>query len=349
MSKQASSWLIYFILIEFFIVFLFIISCYAAKLYFVIRHALSKRAYDELKEIILNNNPIPIKFAKDVELILRLFKNFESEQPPDWEEKKITIIRDNILPYARKYINKKSWEKRYFLTICFSYYLDINDHQLLIQLINDKQTIISFNAMHIASKVGTKPLLKAILYKLHREPHSFHAFVIHSLLQAPQWNVVIKEELTANAEPWLKKIGYEILRVTGASPDYFDLIQADCNNKNINIRLAAIRLLPFIDKTRYLESYKKLIKDENWMVRNTIVKTLREVQDLAAMDLLVDSLQDPQWWVRANAAKTLANYGDAGQLILAEYKYKGGKEMAGYDETAYFLKIQQLRKEENHG
>lgn len=334
---------VYFIIIEFIVILLFISGCYGSKLYSFIKKRRNKKAYDNLKELILQNKPIPSYLAKNVEIGLRVLKEIELEEIPEWDKRKIELIRDVMLPQARQFINKSSWEKRYLLVLCFDYYISSKDYSLLIKLIKDNNLIISFNAMKVASKVGHPELLKEILERLKTEAHIFQAFAIHSLAPSPELIKIIGEALTSTDNPWLKKICYEILRVTGSIVEYFDFTQADCYNENINVRLAAIRVLPYIDKNRYLDTYEQLIHDKNWMVRNVIVRTLGELQDPAALYLLKCSLKDKEWWVRTNAAKTLSYYGDLGQKILQQYKNDREKTTTG--EADYFLKIQQTRNE----
>ncbi|WP_408069204.1 HEAT repeat domain-containing protein [Legionella pneumophila] len=343
MSELQFRLIIYFITIEFIIILSFIIASYISKLYFLIKKRSNKKAYDNLKDLILQNKPIPSYLAKNVEIGLRVLKKIKPEDIPDWEKKRIEIIRDLMLPQARQFINKRSWEKRYLLVLCIDYYISPKDYNLLIKLIKDNNLIISFNAMRVASQIGHPELLKEILERLKSEAHIFHAFAIHSLAASPELIKIIGEVLTSTDNPWLKKICYEILRVTSSIPEYFDFTKADCYNENINVRLAAIRVLPYIDKNRYLDSYKQLIHDKNWIVRNVIVRTLGELQDPASLDLLKSSLNDKEWWVRTNAAKTLSYYGVLGQKILEQYKDDREKTTTG--EADYFLKIQQTRNE----
>ncbi|KGP62534.1 hypothetical protein EP47_10710 [Legionella norrlandica] len=342
-SEPQFRWIVYFIIIEFIIILFFIIASYISKLYFFIKEKRNQHTYEELKKLILHDQPIPPYLAKKIGIVLRLLKKIEPEVVPDWEKKKIEIVRDVLLPQARHFVNKRSWEKRYLLLLCFDYYISSKDHGLLIKLIKDHNMIVSFNAMRIASKIGSLDLLKAILDKLKPETHIVHTFVEYFLVPAPEWPNIIGEELASTDDSWLKKICYEILRVTGGSSKYFDFTEADCFNENVNVRLAAIRVLPYLDKSRYLEIYNQLIHDKNWMVRNAIVKTLRELQDPNALDLLEYSLKDNVWWVRINAAKTLSYYGDSGQQILA--KYKDEKERLTAGEADYFITIQQIRDE----
>lgn len=81
--------LVYFIIIEFIIILFFIISSYISKLYFFIKNKRNQRAYDKLKELILNNQPIPSCLAKKTEIVLRLVKEIKPEEIPDWEEKEL--------------------------------------------------------------------------------------------------------------------------------------------------------------------------------------------------------------------------------------------------------------------
>lgn len=346
MNAQQFWWLVYFIIAEFIVVFVFIVGCYISKLYYLIQDSFNKKIAEQIKEILLKNEPIPPHLAQHVSIILHVLRKMKAHSVPDWEQKKIEIVKDYALPQARKYIDKRDWKKRYLLVSCFDYYLSLDDLSLLNQLINDTNAIISFNAMRIASKFGDKELLKSVLFKLNQAPHPFHAFVIRSFSRSPVWGEVIKEELISADDPWIKKICYEILNMIGPTPDFFEVAQADSFNQNNNIRLAAIRVLPHIDRDRYFQVYKKLIHDENWMVRNAIVKTLREIKDTDAIELLADSLNDPVWWVKANAAKTLSLYGEQGQQVLS--KFKGTKEIAGYEDAAYLLTIEQTRKKTDH-
>lgn len=345
MNALELRWLLYFIIIEFFVVLFFIITCYAIKLYYFFKNSKDKKQFKELEDILLQNKPIPPIYQHKVELILNVFKHLDEQNIPNWNESSCNIMQDQILPYARKFIDSKSWEKRYLLVLCLKYCIKSGNEDLILRFINDKNAMVSFNGIQIASQLGTPRLLKAILYKLQLEPHPYHVIAIRELSQSKNLNEVIKDELKISSDSWFKKICYEILNVIGGPPEFFELAKRDCYSDNINLRLAAIRALPYLDKNQYIEIYKQLITDENWMIRNAVVKTLRETKDIASLDILANSLQDPVWWVRVNAAKTLANLGDEGQLLLTEYK---ALNLEGYEEAAYFLKIQRLRTNPNY-
>lgn len=341
MNAYEFSWVVIFIALEFFLVAFFVCACYFSSFIFYIKNKRDKKRLQELERIFLQNKPIPPSLIKYTELILSLFKKLDARMLPDWNHRKIQLMHEQILPYARSYIAKKQWEKRYLLALCFDYVIEPRDEDLLIQLIEDKNAVVSFNAIRTGSRMGTPKVLKAILYRLQQEPHPFHVVTISELTYSDHWMEVLKEALNSATDPWINKICYEILKAIGPRADFFEIAKRDCFNDNINVRLAVIRVLPYIDKTKYLEVYAQLLKDDNWLVRNSVVKTLSELKDEASISLLVDSLHDSVWWVHVHAAKALAFMGESGRRVLTEHMTL--KTMEHREEASYFLKIQQLR------
>lgn len=346
MSEFEYWWLTYFIGVEFFIVLAFIIICYFTVFYFIQKKSRVKKQISYLEESILKNNSVPESFVRKIDVLLKVFKNLDQKDPPDWKKNRISIMRAQILPHARPYIKSKKWTKHYLLVLCYDYCIEIEDHELLIKLIKDPCAIVSLNAMRIASIIGKKELLKAILVQLQQEPQLFRIIAIEEFFHSAKWSEVIIEELTSSSDPQFKRICYEILNNVGADPQYFEFVKTDCYSPIIDLRLAAIRALPYLDKNKYLEVYNDLINDKNWLVRNAIVKLLGELKDPASLDLLAGTLNDSSWWVRINTTKSLAYFGDSGRLLLTEYKNLSNIEAHG--EAAYFLKIQQLRTNLNY-
>lgn len=331
-------WLLfYFIVFEFSLVFLFIILCYGGRIYYATKKEHDLKIYQEISEHISNNQILSTKLVEHVPIVIQVIKDLEkNKQIPHLSEQVSFLVQNQLLPIVRSYIGKKSWMKRYLLLACFDYYIEQNDYQLLAILIRDKNPIISINAMRIASKIGAPFLLNAILDYLKQAPHFFHAFVIPSFIQSHNWDAVIPDALNTS-DIYLKKICYEILKIIGGSSIYFNQAAADCYSENLNLQLAAIRVLPSIDTTHYLNVYRELIHDNNWLIRNTVVKTLSEKKDLRALDLLEELIKDEHWRVRENAAKCLAFYKDRGQ---SDYEKKNPQP---YKEASYFLKIPQKR------
>lgn len=344
MDEQLLGWILTFFFIECAVILLFIMSCYGFKLYFMIKNRTIQKDYKQVLSLVENNQAIPQDLAKKIPIVLSVIQKLDAKNPTGWAEQRTLLVKEQLLPRVRPYINSRSWEKRYWLILCFEYYIAPEDSESLIKLIHDRSTIVSLNAIRLASSLGQKVFLKEILARLAVEPHSFHTMAIHTLTPLPHWIEVIQESFVTSTDPWVKKIGYELLRQIGSGSECFEMAKQDCFHKNINVRLAAIRVLPYLDKSRYLETYKQLMLDEQWLVRNAIVKTLREVQDQHALDLLEHALSDPHWRVRANTAKTLAYYGEKGAQLLAQNKTVS----PGADEAEYFLQIQHIRKNKAH-
>lgn len=344
MSELTLKWILGFFFFECAVVLIFIVSCYGFKLYYLLRNRSLQRSYHPLFLLIEKNQPIPRRLSKNIPVILNIIKELDEKNPAGWADTKTHIVRDVLLPQTRRYIDSRSWEKRYWLVLCLSYYMDPEDNELLMKLIQDKSTLVSLNAMGLASGLGKKALLKEILFKLASETHPFHTVAIQTLEHSQDWLEAIQESFATSEDPWVKKIGYELLRKMGTESELFETANQDCFNTNMNVRLAAIRALPYLNKKLYLETFKQLIQDKEWMVRNAVVKTLREIQDQTALDILEIALNDSHWRVRVNTAKTLSYLGKPGEQILAKYK----ADPSCPDEAEYFLQIQQLRKNQAH-
>lgn len=338
---------LWFIILELVIITLFIFLTYFYRIYFNFKEKgeESKRLKitTVLNNIIEQNMIKEIPYHRHVDVIIDIFLNFDEiyKDSERWNNLKNILMRDQILPYARKLIDKKDWYPRYLLVQCFRYYIDTRDEDLVIKLVNDPVPVVSINAIPIGITFGTQSVLKAIIYRLKKESHSLQILHTSSLDSSLAFREVIKQELLINTDPETKQICYNILTAMGTNQDIFEFAKKDVASEQLELKIAAIPVLFAADNENALPILFMLLQDKNWQVRNTIVKTIGSSNLSGVTDHLAIALNDESWWVRINAAKSLARLGDEGLSILKRHELT--EQTYGYQETEYFLKIRSLK------
>ncbi|MDF2568200.1 MAG: repeat protein, partial [Oscillospiraceae bacterium] len=118
--------------------------------------------------------------------------------------------------------------------------------------------------------------------------------------------------------------------IKGISEHHFEQFEPiyleGLRSKSGNLRIACVKALGDIAKTKYEQQLITASHDIEWSVRSAAVQALSKIPTPNSMDAVAKATQDKEWWVRYNAAKTLVEMPDG--LEYAE------KIFNGYDKYA---------------
>jgi hypothetical protein len=181
-------------------------------------------------------------------------------------------------------------------------------------------------AVHIMRLLNDKPLVRlASVQALSRirSPHAisyiFQAFERDSNPNARTYiNIMytLRDKIEHHVKTYLKKsLSLEklgmLIELVGAIPLrslYQDIIHfAQHPDKEVRTKVA--RTLGKMHIPASYDILAQLSQDNAWIVRAQGVKSLGNLQDLRALDILTDALFSPFWHVRYNAGHSLASLG----------------------------------------
>jgi hypothetical protein len=204
-------------------------------------------------------------------------------------------------------------------------------------------------AVHIMRLLNDKPLVRLVAVQALsriRSPHAisymFKAFEKDSNPNARTYiNIMytLRDKIEQHVQIYLKKtLSLEklgmLIELVGAIPLrslYPDIIPfAQHPEKEIRTKVART-----MGKMHIPDSYDTLAKlalEDAWIVRAQAVKSLGNLQDLRALDILTDALFSPFWHVRYNAGHSLASLGLPGirrlQAVSQQKEDKYASDMA---------------------
>lgn len=184
-------------------------------------------------------------------------------------------------------------------------------------------------AVHIMRLLNDKPLVRLVSVQALsriRSPHAisyiFQAFERDSNPNARTYiNIMytLRDKIEHHVKTYLKKsLSLEklgmLIELVGAIPLrslYQDIIHfAQHPDKEVRTKVA--RALGKMLIPASYDILAQLSQDNAWIVRAQGVKSLGNLQDLRALDILTDALFSPFWHVRYNAGHSLASLGLSG-------------------------------------
>ncbi|HOV69869.1 MAG TPA: HEAT repeat domain-containing protein [Clostridia bacterium] len=95
---------------------------------------------------------------------------------------------------------------------------------------------------------------------------------------------------------------------------------------SVNLKVAALRALGELGKTKYEHDFLVAVNSKNWIVRSAAVKAMKNIPTERILNAIMLATKDPEWWVRYNAAKSLV-------AVDKDFTYVE-KILQGYDQFA---------------
>lgn len=338
----------YFIIAEFFIVLFLVIATYLTRAYYFYRSYMKKirisKINAELNNIQATQTIKKLPYLRHIHLVIAALVNWDKHHQStiEWNQNKIILMKEQILPQAVKFITSKDWSKRFLLLQCFDYYIDKTYEESFIRLIYDQSPIVSIETPAIALRFAKKPVIVALVDKIYKAHPKFQKLYLVQLTPNPILYDVVEEQLLSSTDPEMRHLCYRILKQIDITERFYKLAINDIKSPNLELKLSAIRSLIGADPNAISTAIIPLLSDKNWLVRNAAIQTLAKFNKEEVIKYLAQALSDEVWWVRVNAAKMLANFGDEGRALL-EISSKN-QELAAFNEPEYFLKIRNLRE-----
>ncbi|HRD70307.1 MAG TPA: HEAT repeat domain-containing protein [Legionella sp.] len=328
--------ILFFILIEVLIVAVFVIASLIAQILLQYNFRKQKKI-GTLDEYFLNpERKLPTKNFELIFLRLR-----ESQLPP---QKKDDFVAKNLLKHLRKFINSRSWIKRYFLVEGYGYAMENEDKENVIRLINDKNIIISLNAMLLNNELKDPDIYKIILGQLSKIDQTTRSLYFNLMKPNKILKQVLNKIIEHSDNSLMKKVCYDIIYHLKMGNDFYDLALRDIEQTDRNCQLAAIRVLGYADPEKAKHKLFDLLKSNNWLIRNSAIQSIKDLNVSGTLDELYKCLNDENYWVRVNATKKLMAFGKEGQDLLNQYKNASDSQ---YKEVAtYFFGIDNLKEKE---
>ncbi|MDI9819351.1 MULTISPECIES: HEAT repeat domain-containing protein [unclassified Legionella] len=339
MFSQGQLIVISFIILEFLLIFLFILLVYAAKLFSLLTNFFFeckvKKYTQLLNQYKKDSDCRHFGKLRSADLFLPLLNKtgLKNEQ----KIKLIKIILPKILPCQKS----KKWQKRYHLLTALKYDLTKEYYPTLIQLIGDPIPIISIEAVRIGSSINNWDIYNAILDQLLHCDHSNQTMYIDNLHKNKAMLPFLLDQLRRQHNSQLKKIIYDMLLHIGCDASFYEAAKYDSIFGHRNMRLAAIRILPYTNREQAGGVLQSLTHEDDWLLRNVAVQSLGVLRDEHYIPDIIKRLDDPVWWVRLSAAKALVQLGGSGLQILKDCKTQIPDTFTDYAE--YFYKLERLK------
>lgn len=305
-----------------------ILLSYALKLYYKYKiTSLVKKISNFEKSLeILSLNPIQLS-AHDLGFLGNHFqvlidiipKMDEKTNLPFWKPLRERIIKEILLPQARKKVFSKYWKARFSALQCFDFRIEPDDINLLPPLIKDEVFIISLNAARIAIEHPTPNLINTIIdtYAQGRKlQQNTFGSIITKFANKEGIIPVIFERLIGEKNVYVKAFCYRLLAQLQQQQELTPTLEEDLISPNRDLVIAVLLYLTHNADTKSIQIIRQHLSNNDWEIRTIAAKCIGILKDKDSIPQLDQLLKDSQWWVRHNAAKALANMGITGIDVL---------------------------------
>lgn len=336
-TEQKIVWA--FIVIEVVLVTLLIIGSYLSKAWFMINNVREQKKAAKIRAYFENRDiKTPPPYPENSGLIFSEL----SKTSMITEQEKRDFVKYHMIKRTRRFINSKSFIKRYYLLESFDYYITMKDKPILIQLIKDTRHIIGSKASRLANVLIDKSIYQAIIEKISELDVSIQKLYIAQLVKNDTLLRVIENNLNNTDVKALRKLYYDIAYHCGSDQALYNLALIDVDHSDGECQLAAIRVMALSDPEQAKNKLFTLLKSNDWLIRNSVLQSLMQIKIPESIDELAKCLNDENYWVRINSTKALLNSGDEGRRLLTDYQ--ASNEARFKTVAAYFLDIQKIKE-----
>ncbi len=346
-SFDIETFMLYFILYETGLIIFLIIGLFVIKFYQLWNEKRQKVMQQEISLIILESMEMQdpqhadqlLKPYTGTEMLLHQVEAFDRRfLGALWEEVKSEIVRNHLLPYARKKYNSFSWIRRNFAARCFALEPFPIDEAKILRLLNDKIFLVRSAAAIAVVKLGIESgIVKIIDYMAQTRGYS--RFYFQDLLtnQSSFYVFAVLEELaTENKDPDVQVACLDVLAGKSLVINR-PFLKEDLESEHENVRLAAVKVYANNLQKESISVLSKLVDDPNSQIRAEALEGLSHFLSEETLKILENALSDPAWIVRLKAAFSLKKMGKIGITILKQQLPELNKR--AYDTAIYALQF----------
>lgn len=313
------------IILEFGLVILIAIAaCFFKLFYFFAKkrknNLLIKIEYFFRKLVIKNenfNNSIFPKKWINLEILITTLINLDAELTSiHWGKIRYQFIYSIILPLARKNVSSKNWSLRLYVAEAFNLGFQHADEEHIVKLVNDETPLVYLRATSAAITFGSKATINAVINRMSRKRWITKSTFLQEFEQAPQKiQPLIVNRLKMSKNLNVRTACYTILIKFPGHTITWDIL-SDIASPDLNLKLAAIKYLAYIDRETAIPILIGLLKNKEWEVRLVALNRLGDLKAVEAIDAISDCLNDPEWWVKISAKKALTAFETLGEEVL---------------------------------
>jgi hypothetical protein len=220
----------------------------------------------------------------------------------EWEEFKILITKNTLLPKARKWGKSLSWKRRNFAARVFSLTHLPEDEEENLLLLEDRSFLVRSIASATAVKMESQKGILKTLQNMEQEPGYGRYYYADLLSQSTQrvfkWIVEI-----ALTHPSLHLACLEVLAVNTV-PIPMPFIKQDLQSKEEAIRLAALKVVIRNPQIGSISLFAECMEDSNEKIRILGGQGLGNYASNESIESLRRGLTDSSPFVRLVCAKS---------------------------------------------
>ena len=259
---------------------------------------------------------------KKLKILLSVIQKYDHIGYPEWNDYKKNLMAKIVLPLARKNAHSKNWVKRLLAVKTFLQCVESSDESIICKLLSDDVPIVHLEAISILKNFPSKKIINTILTRLGKERKKSYFFYLTPLVKDEKIiKNIIEERLKREPSPFIKAACYEILLHYDYPTNHYENIDRshvwqDAHSKQLELSLAAIRLIAHVENTHCVIFLMQLLSNEPWQKRVIAIQALKKINDCRSLIPLKNCLSDPERWVRLNAAAALKLMGEKGISLL---------------------------------
>lgn len=319
--------LVFILMIEILIIFLFIISALIENTYLSYKKKREELQYKALSEFLmecLENKVLPsqvlLKGVKNKDQLLTVLEAFNLRfQGGYWLVIKEDLSTNFLLPLARKRYASKSWVLRQYAARCFVLFPLLVDTSSILSLMKDQVFLVRGPASLAAIRLECQEGLLFMLKKIASEKDEYSKCFYKDLILQGSSQVFQYMEKVALQEPD-KGIHLACLEILSAKvfPVDPELLQKDLISNDCEIRLAALKIYAKNPQKNSESVLLEAIESKELESRLNAAFGLSMFSSDRSLLALEKALHDICTSVRLQAAKSLKKIGPAGIVVLKQ-------------------------------
>lgn len=345
-------WIIFQLILVIAIILFFIATRAVVNIKIRNKHKIINKINRELKKISHNpsclNKKVIYFFKKNILEFIRCFRkaNHINSKKKGWTRIRAIISEEILLPKIKILASSKDWLDRFLATQCYEIGLNIYDEDIILNLVNDYNLLVSINAAIIVFNNPTVKSINEVIDKFsaYRRIRQF-AFVsiIEKTLRHPEFIIeIIINRLKTDQDLYARIFSYRILNSLAFASELYPFITEDLLKDNAELTITTLLYLEHVDYKISKPIFLSYLNNPYYQIRSIAVKLLANSNDKSVIPYLQSRLGDPAWLVRINAANALLNFGQEG--IAALKSQSPHKDKFAYESAQAILKIYQERE-----
>src|SRR3990167_5818867 len=218
-----------------------------------------------------------LKRWRRLDIIFPLLQEIDAEnQTKEWLHLKRKILKEIILPLARKAAVSRDWALRFFSAQSFSLYSEKSDAELIIKLINDPVPLVVIHVIK-AALASSEEIIQALIQHISKERRFTQTIYLQAFDSLREDKLSMITLVLKNAEdPYMRTTCYRIFLYAKLKKMSWDMTK-DLNSENLELKLAAIRFFSYHEKSQAIALLVSLLHDEKWEVRMVALSCLESL------------------------------------------------------------------------